>query len=151
MQGEVIRLAFLSARYSEPLDWNDKLVHDAKTTLDKWYRLTPPNGGAGIELPTEFLEALCDDMNLPKAISLMHTAAPQELLAMGNVLGLLQQTPEAWFKGAGDDNVQAYIAARIEAKKAKNWAEADRIRKDLAANGILLEDKPDGTTDWRKA
>ena len=173
IQGEVIRLALLSARYSEPLDWNEKLVHDAKTTLDKWYRtlkpsplegegrvggkphipapevtppLTPPSRGG------EFMEALSDDLNLPKAFSLMHTATPEELASMGALLGLLQQSPEAWFKGEGDDSaILTQINARIEAKMTKNWAEADKIRKNLAESGILLEDKPDGTTDWRRA
>ena len=156
VQGEVIRLALLSAKYSEPLDWNEKLVHDAKTTLDKWYRVldrhSREGGNPGSQQPSsDFIAALSDDLNLPKAISLMHTASPEELHAMGNLLGLLQQSPETWFKGAADDGVEFLINARIEAKKAKNWAEADEIRKALAGQGIILEDKPDGTTDWRRA
>ena len=98
------------------------------------------------------MEALSDDLNLPKAFSLMHTATPEELASMGALLGLLQQSPEAWFKGEGDDSaILTQINARIEAKMTKNWAEADKIRKNLAESGILLEDKPDGTTDWRRA
>ena len=100
---------------------------------------------------TEFLETLLDDLNLPKAIGLMHEAKPEELWTMGRMLGLLQQSPETWFKGAGDDQaIVEQINSRIAAKKAKNWAEADRIRKELANQGIILEDRPDGTTDWRR-
>jgi cysteinyl-tRNA synthetase len=151
IQGEVIRLALLSARYSEPLDWNEKLIHDAKTTLDKWYRLIGEHY-ADISAQNEFLNALNDDLNLPKAFSLMHTASPTDLKAMGSLLGFFTLTPSQWFKGEGDDsNIQTQIDARIEAKKTKSWAEADRIRKALLDTGIVLEDKPDGTTDWRKA
>lgn len=151
VQGEVIRLAFLMTKYNEPLDWSDKLLSDAKKTLDGWYRQLGIRQEA-LGISEEFLQALADDLNTPKAIALMHGAKEGELLAMGNLLGLLQQTPESWFKGAGDDSViLAQIDARIAAKKAKNWAEADRIRKELSDAGILLEDRPDGTTDWRKA
>jgi cysteinyl-tRNA synthetase len=154
IRGEVIRLALLSAKYNEPLDWNEKLVHDAKVTLDRWYRLVASTD-SGSAVPTMFIDALSDDLNLPKAFSLMHSASPQELRAMGAVLGLLQQEPAAWFKGesedAGDQTIENLINSRIAAKKSKNWPEADKIRKELANQGIILEDRPDGTTDWRRA
>lgn len=167
VKGEVIRLALLSAKYNEPLDWNEKLVHDAKVTLDKWYRTMGDveirRGGEAekeVTFPTSphphisvsFLAALADDLNLPRAMSLMHSAKPKELRAMGHMLGLLQQEPEAWFRG-GEPNqdIENLINSRIAAKKSKNWAEADRIRKELADQGIILEDRPDGTTDWRRA
>ncbi len=153
VKGEVIRFALLSTKYSEPLDWNEKLVHDAKTTLDKWYRLLPQQPTELV--PSEFLTALSDDLNLPKAVSLMHAANPAELKAMGHILGFFNQTPEEWFKGGqsneSSQNIELLVNNRIEAKKSKNWAEADRIRKELAQQGIVLEDRPDGTTDWRKA
>lgn len=149
IHGEVIRLAFLMTKYNEPLDWSDKLLSDAKKTLDGWYRQVPEEAA---EVPDAFVEALADDLNTPKAISLMHAAAPEQLLAMGRMLGLLEQTPSHWFKGGNDEtSVQERIDARIAAKKAKNWAEADRIREELYEEGIILEDRPDGSTDWRKA
>lgn len=154
VRGEVIRFALLSAKYSEPLDWNEKLLHDAKLTLDKWYRQLAASDGSVGQLPTAFLEAVGDDLNLPKAFSLMHAADAPSLAAMGGLLGLLQQTPQSWFQGeAGDDDaeIQALIDARGAAKTAKNWAEADRIRKELSDKGILLEDKPGGVTEWRRA
>jgi len=155
IQGEVIRLAFLMTKYNEPLDWNEKLLADAKLTLDKWYRIksTPTENWENYTglFDEAFLESLSDDLNTPKAISLMHIAQPKELMMMGNLLGLLQQDPEAWFKGTGDDSgIQEKIDARVAAKKAKDWAAADKIRKELSEAGILLEDKPDGSTDWRR-
>ncbi len=159
VQGEVIRLAFLMTKYNEPLDWNEKLVSDAKKVLDGWYRKIlssqvtftkklPP-------IPSEFLDVLCDDLNTPKAIGLMHDATADELLVMVEMLGLgheNRENLERWFKGMDiDDLAIAMINARIEAKKAKDWAKADEIRKALAAEGFILEDKPDGTTDWRRA
>jgi cysteinyl-tRNA synthetase len=163
--GENIRLALLTTKYSEPLDWSSKLLEDAKLTLNKWYRKIPNRhpdesrdpdwipASAGM---TAFTEALCDDLNLPKAFSLMHTAGPEELYAMGKLLGLFGMTADERFKSATihrgvDDEIEARINARQAAKKAKNWAEADRIRKELAEKGILLEDRPDGSTDWRRA
>jgi cysteinyl-tRNA synthetase len=77
------------------------------------------------------------------------------LLAGGAVLGLLQQAPEAWLQGGAEgistSEIEALIARRVAARKAKNFAEADRARAELAMKGIVLEDKPDGTTLWRRA
>lgn len=154
VKGEVIRLALLSSKYNEPLDWNDKLVDDAKKALDKWYRQRPQDHEEAITLTLDnaFIKALCDDMNIPKAISLMHDASPPERTVMARMLGLLQQQSMQWFKGDGEDSsIIDLVQARMAAKKAKNWAEADRIRKELADSGIVLEDRPDGTTDWRRA
>lgn len=153
VQGEVIRLALLSSHYRKPLDWNDKLVDDAKKILDGWYRkiALADGGGHDADVIRRFEEALADDLNLPKAMSVMHEASAVDLQWMGNVLGVLQCDAEDWFKGAGDNSeVDALVQARIVAKKAKNWTEADRIRNVLKEQGIVLEDKPDGTTDWRK-
>jgi cysteinyl-tRNA synthetase len=74
------------------------------------------------------------------------------LLAGGQMLGLLQQEPEPWLRGDGDDTaeIERLIAARNAARKARNFAEADRIRTDLAIKGIILEDRPGGGTDWRR-
>ena len=151
IKGEVIRFALLSTHYRSPLDWNEKLLHDAKLTLDKWYRAI---SGQRSAVSGQFFDALNDDLNIQKAISLMHEATPDELLAMGNMLGLLQQSPEEWFKGSSNDDnseIESLINERIAAKKAKNWAQADEIRKKLADDGIILEDRPDGTTDWRRS
>lgn len=158
VKGEVIRYALLSTHYRSPLDWTEKLLSDAEKTLDKWYRQVAPLGaGQGVDTTgiMEFNAALGDDMNLSRAFSVMHTASPEELRHMGDRLGLLQCTPQEWFaKEAVDAGeaaiIQQQVEARIAAKKVKNWAEADRIRGELKAQGIILEDKPDGSSDWRR-
>ncbi len=155
MNGEVIRYAFLKTKYNEPLDWTDKLVTDAKKELDGFYRALQENEQSEI-LPGSFEQALLDDLNVPAALSVLHTADKHHLRAMGSLLGILQQNPEAWFKGAladsgnDEDEIENMVAARIAAKKARNWAEADSIRDELKSRGIILEDCPDGTTDWRR-
>jgi len=148
-KGEVIRYALLKVKYNEPLDWNEKLLGDAKKELDYLYRKLNEKSES---FSGSFYEELYDDLNTPKALSLLLMSEGSQLKAAGKVLGILQQDPELWFKGGAEvgTDVQPLIDARIAAKKAKNWAEADRIRDELKARGILLEDRPDGTTDWRR-
>lgn len=151
VKGEVIRLAFMMTKYNEPLDWSDKLVHDAQKTLDKFYRTTE-NVVASPALPAEFIDALDDDVNLPKALSFLHAATGEDARAMLEFLGFLQ-TPQ-WFKtGAAGAlsaaDIETKIAARAAAKKAKNFAEADRVRAELLEQGVVLEDKAGGVTEWR--
>lgn len=155
VKGEVVRYALMATQYRKPLDWSEKSLDDAQKAMDGFYRrLDGVEAGA---LPQEFIEALCDDMNVPKALSMLHTAEPAALKAMGQLLGFFQQDARAWFKGeqgdveGADDYIDAKIAERIAAKKAKDFATSDRIRDELKADGILLEDRPDGTTDWRRA
>lgn len=152
IKGEVIRLALLMTKYNEPLNWNDKLVYDAQHMLDKWYRSLPQKAPSSPPAG-EFLDALYDDLNIPKALSIMHTASPDEWITMGHLLGLFNHSPDQWFKGDSDSDdhkaIETLVNQRIEAKKAKNWAGADAIRKTLADKGVILEDRPDGTTYWR--
>ncbi len=179
VQGEVIRLAFLMTKYNEPLNWNDKLLSDSQAILDGAYRAllnaskcdVAEDDAGGLEDLRVVSDMLSNDLNTPALISIISryttiinsglkdasSQAGAKRIARKfkeaiKVLGVLQQSPEAWFKGAGDDSgIQTQIDARIAAKQAKNWAKADQIRKALAEDGILLEDKPDGTTDWRRA
>ncbi len=163
VKGETIRYVLLSTHYRKPLDFNDKALDDAKKSLDGFYRLfaehTAPLPPAAI--PGEVLAALGNDLNLPEALAYLHGLAREirknaepALLATfreaAQFLGLLHETPEQWFRQGEDAAIEAQLQARIAAKKARNFAEADRIRDMLKAEGVIVEDKPDGTTIWRR-
>lgn len=170
VNGEVIRFALMSTRYNEPLDWSDKLMGDAQKVLDRLYRrvLEMPvpedddgatlgccGGGAhshGALPDRDILEALCDDMNTPKALALLQELEGEALVASAQMLGLLMQSPKAWFQGDGEDVawIEARIEARRVAKAGKDYSAADAIREELKARGILLEDKG-AETIWRKS
>ncbi len=160
--GETIRLTLLSAHYRQGLDWTDEVVEQSKKSLDRWYRAADQAAPGG-QPDAQFLAALEDDLNTPQAIARLHgladaalagdAAAKGSLKASAAVMGVLAKDSEAWFRGAaGGDGaeIEALIAQRAAAKKAKNFAEADRIRAALEARKIVLEDGPKGTT-WRRA
>ncbi len=171
--GEAIRLTLLQTHYRQPLDFTRDGLAQAKATLDRFYLALRDNAGieagdmdaAGVQV------ALEDDLNTPLALAHLHEAvsglnkaksdtgkarAKGDLLAGGELLGLLQQDPEIWLRGAatatgaGDAEIDTLVAERIAARKNKDFAAADRLRDELAAKGILLEDGPGGTS-WRRA
>ncbi|HUG46016.1 MAG TPA: cysteine--tRNA ligase [Sphingomicrobium sp.] len=148
--GETLRLALLSAQYRQPLPWTQKLVAQAKSTLDGLYRAAedcePSKPDAGV------LDALSDDLNTPLALSRLGALDdPAVLKASASLLGLLTKSRDQWFRGGVDEAsaIEARIAERTEAKKRRDFATADRIRDELNAQGILLEDSASGTI-WRK-
>jgi cysteinyl-tRNA synthetase len=167
--GEVIRLALLSTHYRDPLDWTPNRLHQARQTLDRWYRalLEPfePDRKAETVAP-EIDAALGDDLNTPLAITRLHDLVRaiyradkvhrgrlrNSLMAGGRLMGLLQGSPGKWLQGGPArfvEQIEERIAERARARGERRFEDADRIRAELADQNIILEDRPDGTTDWR--
>ncbi len=158
---EAVRLLVLRTHYRAVLDFTDTALVEAKQELDRFYRAldrTPPADGAA--LPETVQDALCDDLNTPAAVAAMRVladgamagdaAASSGLRAAGRLLGGLQADPAAWFHGGDDRVIDAAIAERLQARRARDFARADAIRRELAGQGVVLEDGPAGTT-WRRA
>ena len=159
---EALRLLMLGTHYRSVLDFTWDKLDESKRTLDRFYRALEktPAESAGTVTPA-FMQALCDDMNTPLAISCLHpladaalagdAEAAASLKACANMIGLLGLSPDEWFRAGSDDEaIDALIIQRAEAKKTRNFALADSIRAQLAEQGIILEDTAQGTT-WRRA
>lgn len=168
---EALRLLFLSTHYHQPFNFTFDGLQNAKTILDKFYNAllkTADIEPIQTKPDQKIIDALADDLNTPAALAVLHEIVSElnkaesdlekahlkgSLLASAEVLGLLYQDPETWFKGAETDDtaeIEALIEKRAEAKKNKDWALADQIRNELKNQGILLEDSPTGTT-WKRA
>jgi cysteinyl-tRNA synthetase len=178
-RGEVVRYILLSAHYRAPLDFSDNAAFDARNSLDRLYRAVGDTVADPAAADEAFLNCLCDDLNTPAAMARLHelarlankgdTDAAIALKSSAAVMGLLDQSGDAWGKGevkessatmagasvtsvqseVSNDTIDAKIKARNDARKNRDFAEADRIRDSLAADGIHLEDSADGTI-WRR-
>jgi len=126
------------------------LIAQSKATLDRLYRVAG-DAEAG-EVDAGVIDALKDDLNTPLALArLVAIDAAAGLKASAQLLGLLTVNQDEWFRGEGDaGDIEQRIIARADAKARRDFAEADRIRDELKAEGVLLEDGPSGTT-WRRA
>lgn len=173
--GEAIRYYMLSAHYRQPLNWTSSGLREARSALDRLYRAMESHAGhdAALGSPAPEVEsALNDDMNTSLAIAHLHeiatainkTSDPEErsvlaakLVASARLLGILNQQPSEWFrwKPANRERldeaaIESMIQRRLEARASRDFSEADRIRDELTALGILLEDSALATT-WKRA
>lgn len=170
---EVVRFFILRAHYRSPLNYSDAHLDDARTALMRLYTALKDHPADQHALDWQephaqrFTDAMNDDFNTPIAIAVLfelasevnRTGSPvaaRQLKGLAGVLGLLEREPQAFLQagapsGMSDAEVASAIAARAAAKQTKNFAEADRIRTELLDKGIVLEDKPGGVTEWRRA
>lgn len=175
--GEVLRLAMLRTHYRQPIDWTVKALEEAESSLRKWGAhvgavelddgegygggsgsgsgdgLGSGHGGGGVGID-DVLEALADDLNTPFVLTLLHEIDDTRQLDTAlRLLGIDVRSYARWVEEVKSSvvdigEVSLLLSARITARAQKNWAESDRIRDELAAQGIALKDNKDGTTTW---
>ena len=175
---EIIRFFILTSHYRSPLNYSDEHLDEAATALTRLYTALRGVQVKGSEIDTDyenrFRQAMDDDFNTPVALSVLFDLArdlnkvkeadgqragelASSLKMLGGLLGILQDDPERFLK-EGDkqdgqlsvEAIEVQIQARIDAKKNKDWATADKIRDALKQQGVVLEDVPGGATNWRR-
>jgi cysteinyl-tRNA synthetase len=167
---EVVRFFIVRAHYRSPINYSDANLDDAKNSLGRLYTALRNEGSKEAQVDWDeahakrFKAAMDDDFGTPEAVAVLFELANRvnagekslatQLRALGGVLGLLQREPESFLQGkpagVSEEWIAAKIAEREAARKAKDYAAADRIRKELLDKGIVLEDKA-GKTTWRRA
>ena len=163
INGQVLRLALMSAHYKQPLDWNDKLLEDSKSTIDKWYQMFVSIKNK-IKIPETMLLPLYDDLNTPGYIGNIHklfdkansgNSKDKEIFVSAcNFVGLLNETKEQWLEfkktrsSISENEILSKINLRNKARESKDYGFADKIRKELLNKGVLIEDKT-GKTIWK--
>jgi len=163
IDGQVLKLALMSAHYKQPLDWSKKLLNDCQNTIDKWYEVYP-SSDQKIILNEDILSPLYDDLNTPGYIANLHQL--YEIAVKGNdtdknifvlacnFIGILNKTKEEWLSIKkkklliSEVDILKKIELRNKVREDKDYKEADRIRNELLEKGVLIEDK-DGKTIWK--
>ena len=161
VSGQVLRLALISAHYKQPLDWNDKLIEDCQSTINKWYNVYLPSKK---DLNEEILQPLYDDINTPGYIANLHKLYEKAIKGNDedkqifnsacNFIGLLDETKEDWLNykkikvNISEEEILNKIELRNKARNNKDYKEADNIRDYLLDKGVLIEDK-NGKTIWK--
>lgn len=164
--GEVLRFNMLRSHYRQPIDWTLNSMIDSDNELNRWYPVAKMGAANQTLVSTPFIDALFDDLNTPEAVTVMrelfskaHAGDPRsasELASAGSLLGLFSASLQTFVRerseklkrklDLGDERIAQLIDARNTARKAKNFKEADRIRDELGAKGIVLKDSPSGTS-----
>src|SRR5690606_9237303 len=173
---EVVRFLLISSHYRSSIDYSQDSLQEARSGLDRLYTALRPYADVAPASPKQleggeycqrFVVAMDDDFNTREALAVMYelaraiNSAPDraegeqlaaQLKGLGAALGILALNPDSWFKadtggGLGSDEIDGLVAERIDAKKSKNFARADEIRKQLLEQGIVLEDRKNDTTD----
>ncbi len=150
--GEVIRFNMLRTHYRQPIDWTSKALEESRNILRSLTDFPDADNPKGDALVSEFLDALCDDLNTPQAITELHAMHKNgdlaKLAPALHVLGL--RRPANQIK-VDNGSVDKLVAARNAARRAKNFKESDRLRDELVKMGVVLKDNKDGTTTWEVA
>ncbi len=168
--GETLRLTLLSAHYRQPLDWSEKAIEQSKRTLDRLYNYLRELKDIQIDDTTppaeSVINALSDDLNTPLALSELLKLAKEaaesksptiksQIIAAAKIIGIAQQNPDEWLgysvsdNSIDEDHINSLLQQRTQAKKEKDFARADEIRKQLTEMGIAIEDTPEGPI-WKK-
>ena len=171
-KGEVIRLTLLSSHYRQGLDWNESIIHQSEKLLDKLYKILSDedinSSSTNSKLDKNILEALADDLNTPKVISILNSLAKEysqdsginkkdiaeTIKASGNLIGILNEDPAGWFERDSKDLdielIENLMQQRNQAKSNKDFAKADSIRDELVSLGVEILDSQDGSS-WKPA
>jgi len=161
ISGQVIRLALMSAHYRQPLDWNEKLINDCQSILDKWYRMYSSDMET-VQISDEVLKPVYEDLNTPGYIANLHQLYEKANKGEGvelfisacKFIGLFNEDNQQWEKykkdkaSISETEIKSKIELRNIARANKDFKKADRIRDELLDKGVLIEDK-DGKTLWK--
>jgi cysteinyl-tRNA synthetase len=169
--GEVLRLNMLRTHYRQPIDWTTRGLQESQRILDEWYQAVGDTAAPQEAMPDDdVIGSLCDDLNTPNVLTRLHALVSEirgpasgarqielkrSLKSSGALLGILEKTEEGYLKAdprriaIDESKVKSLIDARAQARKARNFKQADSIRAELVDMGVEIEDHKDGSTSWK--